>query len=74
MGVGNSDASIISSTMTLITRDLASILGSLLFSYYTSKKLHNDIKSWRLFADVINDIGLTLDMIWFFDSLVAAAR
>jgi hypothetical protein len=33
---------------------------SLAFSSLTSTSFDNNIKEWRLFADVINDVGLTL--------------
>ena len=39
------------------------MLGGLLFSYYSSSKFDSYVKEFRLFADVINDVGLTLDMI-----------
>ena len=37
--------------------------GGLIFSYVASKNFNSHVKEFRLFADVINDIGLTLDML-----------
>lgn len=39
------------------------MIGGLLFSYYSSSYFDSHIKEFRLFADIINDVGLTLDMI-----------
>jgi hypothetical protein len=39
------------------------MIGGLLFSYYSSSHFDSHIKEFRLFADIINDVGLTLDMI-----------
>ncbi len=39
------------------------MIGGLLFSYYTSSYFDSHVKEFRLFADIVNDIGLTLDMI-----------
>ena len=38
-------------------------VGGLIFSYYASPYFDSNIKEFRLFADVINDVGLALDMI-----------
>lgn len=63
MGVGDSNASLLSATYTWVLKDLTSMLGSLLFSSMASNQFNQNIRAWRLFADVINDVGLTLDMI-----------
>ncbi len=39
------------------------MIGGLVFSYYSSPYFDSYIKEFRLFADIINDVGLTLDMI-----------
>lgn len=39
------------------------MIGGLLFSYVSSAYFDSHIKEFRLFADVINDVGLTIDMI-----------
>ena len=35
---------------------------SLLFAWVGSRRFDSEIKFWRLFADVINDVGLTLEL------------
>jgi hypothetical protein len=36
------------------------MVGSLLFASAFSGAFESDVKEWRLFADIINDVGLTL--------------
>ena len=62
-GVGRSDITALQATVQWIIRDGASMLGSLLFTSLFSANFGNNIKSWRLFADFINNFGITLDMI-----------
>lgn len=38
------------------------MIGGLLFSYVASPLFDAHVKEFRLLADVLNDIGLTLDM------------
>lgn len=45
------------------TKDGCGMIGGLVFSYYSSPYFDSYIKEFRLFADIINDVGLTLDMI-----------
>jgi len=62
-GVGDLTASAFSGAIQWIVRDGASMLGGLLFSASTSNDFGVNVRQWRLFADVVNDIGLTLNMI-----------
>jgi hypothetical protein len=39
------------------------MLGGLLFTTFSSANFGQNVKSWRLFADFINNLGITLDMI-----------
>ena len=34
-----------------------------MFGWWGGRRFDQDVKFWRLFADVINDVGLTLDMV-----------
>lgn len=49
--------------MVWVLRDGFGMVGSLVFSYLVSSHMDSNIKEWRLFADVINDVGLTLDLV-----------
>jgi hypothetical protein len=44
-------------------RDGVGMVGGLCFSYFASPLFDANVQEWRLFADVINDVGLTLDML-----------
>ena len=44
-------------------RDGTGLVGGLLYTYLISRYLDAFVKEFRLFADVINDVGFTLDMI-----------
>lgn len=43
-----------------VFRDGVSMSCSLCFSSLASLSFDNNVKEWRLFADIINDVGLTL--------------
>ena len=62
-GVGNAEATAMSAAMTWALRDGLGMVGGLAFSYTTSFYFDAHVKEFRLFADVINDVGLTLDML-----------
>uniref|UniRef100_A0A7S2EJ74 Uncharacterized protein n=1 Tax=Ditylum brightwellii TaxID=49249 RepID=A0A7S2EJ74_9STRA len=62
-GVGDGDATAIGAAMTWAMRDGLGMIGGLFFSYITSCHFDSYVKEFRLFADVINDVGLTLDML-----------
>jgi hypothetical protein len=47
---------------TWAIRDGLGMIGGLLFSYIASPHFDAHVKEFRLLADVLNDIGLTLDM------------
>lgn len=66
--VGDASATVTSATLSWITRDLSSMIGAVLFSYWGGKgnRFTRDVKAWRLFADMINDCGLSLEMIAHF--------
>lgn len=49
--------------MIWVLRDGFGMIGSLLFSYAASSHMDSNIKEWRLFADIANDVGLTLDLV-----------
>ncbi|GLD98243.1 hypothetical protein PINS_up006940 [Pythium insidiosum] len=50
-------------TQSWVLRDGSGMLGGLAFAYGVGPHFDSNVKRWRLFADVINDVGLTLDML-----------
>lgn len=63
IGVGRADATVASATILWILRDGASLIGGLIFSTLNSTNFGHNVKTWRLFADFINNIGITLNML-----------
>ena len=62
IGVGRDGATALSASLNFIARDGAGMASSLLFSSLASSRFHSDIKRWRLFADLIVDVGITLEV------------
>jgi hypothetical protein len=62
-GVGDDAASPMAAALAWVLRDGFGTFGSLLFSYGAGANFDVYVKEWRLFMDLINDVGLTLDML-----------
>lgn len=62
-GVGNAEATAMSAAMNWALRDGTGMVGGLVFSYCASHLFDTHVKEFRLFADIINDVALTLDML-----------
>uniref|UniRef100_K3WNG6 DUF647 domain-containing protein n=1 Tax=Globisporangium ultimum (strain ATCC 200006 / CBS 805.95 / DAOM BR144) TaxID=431595 RepID=K3WNG6_GLOUD len=63
VGVGNDKATPLAAALQWVLRDGSGMIGGLTFVYFVGSKFDINVKRWRLFADVINDVGLTLDML-----------
>lgn len=63
VGVGREGATPLAATLQWITRDGASMMSGLVFTSFLSTNFGVNAKSWRLFADFMVDIGITLDML-----------
>ena len=63
VGVGDARATALSAAITWALRDGIAMIGGLVFSYAAAPSYDAYVKEFRLFADVINDVGLALDMI-----------
>jgi Vitamin B6 photo-protection and homoeostasis len=62
-GVGDATATAWTAAIAWALRDGTGLLGSLVYTYLVSDQLDAHVKEFRLFADIINDVGFTLDMI-----------
>ena len=62
-GVGDKNASPLAAAVTWVLRDGAAMIGSLALGYGAGSSFDSRLKEWRLFADIINDVGLTLNMV-----------
>lgn len=63
LGVGNKDATALQATVSWIFRDGAGMIGSLIFTSLYAQSFGQNVKSYRLFADLINNVGITLEMV-----------
>jgi len=71
VGVGDDTATPLAAALQWVLRDGSGMIGGLAFTYAVGPKFDLNVKRWRLFADVINDVGLTLDMVApYFPTLV----
>jgi len=62
IGVGREGATALSASLNFIMRDGCGMASTLLFTAAAASKFRGDVKRWRLFADLINDIGITLEV------------
>lgn len=62
-GVGDSSASVTAATITWILRDGTGMVGRILFAWMKGSRLDCDAKRWRLFADVLNDLAIFMEIL-----------
>lgn len=60
VGVGQSTATAVSAVQNFLVRDAAGMLATLLFT--ASTQFAANVKRWRIFADILVDIGITLEV------------
>ncbi|XP_067089303.1 RUS1 family protein C16orf58 homolog [Osmerus mordax] len=63
IGVGNQEATVAAATITWLLRDGTGMLGRILFAWHKGNKLDSEAKKWRLFADVLNDIAMFMEIL-----------
>ncbi|CAJ1076333.1 RUS1 family protein C16orf58 homolog [Xyrichtys novacula] len=63
VGVGNKEATVAAATVTWLLRDGTGMLGRILFAWQKGSKLDSEAKKWRLFADVLNDIAMFMEIL-----------
>jgi hypothetical protein len=62
-GVGSADATPLAAALTWVFKDGLGMVGSLLLAYLYSNSFEMHTKEFRLLADVLNNVGLTIDLI-----------
>lgn len=62
VGVGREGATALSASINFILRDGCGMASTLMFTAVSSNKFRSDVKKWRLFADLMNDVGITLEV------------
>jgi Vitamin B6 photo-protection and homoeostasis len=60
VGVGTSTATAVSAVQNFLVRDAAGMAATLLFTASTS--FGANVKQWRIFADIMVDLGITLEV------------
>uniref|UniRef100_H3DBS7 RUS family member 1 n=1 Tax=Tetraodon nigroviridis TaxID=99883 RepID=H3DBS7_TETNG len=64
VGVGNQQATVAAATTTwLLKADGTGMCGRILFAWLKGTKLDSEAKKWRLFADILNDIAMFMDIL-----------
>ncbi|KAG8513657.1 RUS1 family protein C16orf58, partial [Galemys pyrenaicus] len=63
IGVGNAKASVSAATATWLVKDSTGMLGRIVFAWWKGSKLDCNAKQWRLFADILNDVAMFLEII-----------
>jgi hypothetical protein len=63
LGVGRADATATSAILNFLVRDGCGMLATLLFTATAASKFAGDVKRWRLLADIMVDIGITLEIL-----------
>ncbi|XP_035511530.1 RUS1 family protein C16orf58 homolog [Morone saxatilis] len=63
VGVGNQEATVAAATITWLLRDGTGMLGRILFAWQKGTKLDSEAKKWRLFADVLNDTAMFMEIL-----------
>ncbi|XP_053327684.1 RUS family member 1 [Spea bombifrons] len=62
-GVGDATATVAAATVTWILRDGTGMVGRILFAWMKGSRLDCDAKRWRLFADLLNDVAIFMEIV-----------
>jgi len=62
-GMESDTASATSAALMFMFRDVMGMLGGIVFAQQKANAFGRNVKQWRLFADCINNVGLTLDLL-----------
>uniref|UniRef100_A0A8C9CDM2 RUS family member 1 n=1 Tax=Phocoena sinus TaxID=42100 RepID=A0A8C9CDM2_PHOSS len=63
IGVGNAKASVSAATATWLVKDSTGMLGRIIFAWWMGSKMDCNAKQWRLFADILNDVAMFLEIM-----------
>jgi hypothetical protein len=62
-GAAGGAAAALAATLLLLLKEGAGHAASLVFAFAAAARLDAEVRAWRLFADVANDVGLTLELV-----------
>ncbi|XP_033627878.1 RUS1 family protein C16orf58 homolog isoform X1 [Asterias rubens] len=63
VGVGDVTATAAAATITWLLKDGTGMCGRIVFAWYQGSSLDCDAKRWRLFADILNDAAICIELI-----------
>ncbi|XP_061188413.1 RUS family member 1-like [Saccostrea echinata] len=63
VGVGDESATVMAATLTWILKDGTGMLGRIMFAWIQGTSLDCDAKRWRLFADILNDLAIFMEIM-----------
>ncbi|UJR36503.1 hypothetical protein I4U23_029224 [Adineta vaga] len=63
MGVGDEKASVLSATFVWLVKDGVGMVGRILFAWFHGTGLDSNLKMWRFYADILNDLATSIDLI-----------
>ncbi|KAJ9646224.1 hypothetical protein H2204_000887 [Knufia peltigerae] len=61
MGVGSEDASLVTTMLLYIAQETIGRVATILFAHRFSQRIEAEVKFYRFFADIVNDIAFVLD-------------
>jgi len=62
-GVGDESKTVLAAAITWLLKDGTSMCGRICFAWWNGAQLDSDAKQWRLFADVLNDAAIFLELV-----------
>ena len=63
VGVGNAAITPLAAALAWVIKDGFGMVGSLTLAYYCADSFETYTKEWRLMADLLNNVGLTCDLL-----------
>jgi len=61
MGVGSEEASLVTTMLLYIAQETIGRVATILFAHQFSQRIEAEVKFYRFFADIVNDIAFVLD-------------
>ncbi|KAL7307547.1 hypothetical protein TKK_0000242 [Trichogramma kaykai] len=63
VGVGESSATPLAAAITWIMKDGTGMIGRIIFAWWQGNNLDSQCKKWRLFADILNDVAMSIEVM-----------
>nr|KAF7413227.1 hypothetical protein H0235_013078 [Vespula pensylvanica] len=63
VGVGESTATPLAAAITWILKDGTGMVGRIIFAWWNGTDLDGQCKKWRLFADILNDVAMGMELL-----------